>query len=107
MVGGPSRLGPLVGASEATTGLGHTRWATLRMAVGLSDPIVSRVVLIGCGTSLRAGMAARFMFERWARVVTSTEVASEWRYRDPIVGPDTLLSVQALRKQRRRRVPLG
>jgi glucosamine--fructose-6-phosphate aminotransferase (isomerizing) len=57
----------------------------------LSDPFVSRVVLIGCGTSLHAGMAARLMFERWARVVTTTEVASEWRYRDPIVGPDTLV----------------
>jgi glucosamine--fructose-6-phosphate aminotransferase (isomerizing) len=57
----------------------------------LNNPAVSRAAIIGCGTSLHAGMAARFMLERGGRLPTSIEVASEWRYRAPIAGPETLV----------------
>ena len=57
----------------------------------LADPRVSRIVIVACGTALHAGMAGRFMLEQWGRITTATEVASEWRYREPIVGPDTLV----------------
>ena len=52
---------------------------------------VSRVIVIGCGTSYHAGLAGRLAIERWARIPVEVEVASEFRYRDPIVGPGTLV----------------
>jgi glucosamine--fructose-6-phosphate aminotransferase (isomerizing) len=52
---------------------------------------VSRIIVIGCGTSYHAGLAGRLAIERWARIPVEVEVASEFRYRDPIVGPGTLV----------------
>jgi glucosamine--fructose-6-phosphate aminotransferase (isomerizing) len=52
---------------------------------------VSRIIVVGCGTSYHAGLAGRLAIERWARVPVEVEVASEFRYRDPIVGPRTLV----------------
>jgi glucosamine--fructose-6-phosphate aminotransferase (isomerizing) len=50
-----------------------------------------RVVLVACGTSYHAALAARIMFERLAGVPTDAAVASEFRYSDPVLGPDTLV----------------
>lgn len=50
-----------------------------------------RIVIVGCGTSYHAGLIAREMLERWTRVPTDVEVASEFRYRDPIIAPDTFV----------------
>ena len=50
-----------------------------------------RVVVVACGTSYHAGLVARYAIEAWARVPVEMDVASEYRYRDPIVGPDDLL----------------
>jgi glutamine---fructose-6-phosphate transaminase (isomerizing) len=61
---------------------------------GLSDAFlrrVDRIVIVGCGTSYHAGLAGRVAIERWARIPVDVEVASEFRYRDPIVAPGTLL----------------
>src|ERR1700729_2270332 len=61
---------------------------------GLSDQqlrAVSRIVVVGCGTSYHAGLAGRLAIERWARVPVDVEVASEFRYRDPIIAPGTLV----------------
>ncbi|MBA4181266.1 MAG: glutamine--fructose-6-phosphate transaminase (isomerizing), partial [Anaerolinea sp.] len=52
---------------------------------------VKRVVLIGMGTSLHAAMIGKRYFEELARVPAETDNASEFRYRDPIIGPDTLV----------------
>ena len=52
---------------------------------------ISRIIVVGCGTSYHAGLAGRLAIERWARVPVDVEVASEFRYRDPIVGPRTLV----------------
>ncbi len=52
---------------------------------------VSRIIVVGCGTSYHAGLAGRLAIERWARIPVEVEVASEFRYRDPIVGPGTLV----------------
>ena len=49
------------------------------------------VTIIGCGTSYHAGLVARELIERWARIPTSVEIASEFRYRDPIVNSSTLV----------------
>ncbi|MGA2926075.1 MAG: glutamine--fructose-6-phosphate transaminase (isomerizing) [Solirubrobacteraceae bacterium] len=51
----------------------------------------SRMMIVGCGTSYHAALAGRLAIERWARVPVEVDVASEFRYRDPIVGPGTLV----------------
>ena len=52
---------------------------------------LDRVVLIGCGTSLHAAQVGRHYVERLAGVPAEAESASEFRYRDPIIGPRTLV----------------
>ncbi len=52
---------------------------------------IRRVVLIGMGTSLHAAMIGRAYFERIAHLPTEVDNASEFRYRAPVVGPDTLV----------------
>ena len=51
----------------------------------------SRVVLVACGTSYHAGLVGRQLIERFAGVPAETDIGSEFRYRDPLVGPDTLV----------------
>jgi glucosamine--fructose-6-phosphate aminotransferase (isomerizing) len=49
---------------------------------------------VACGTSYHAGLAARFLFERWAQLDVEVDLASEWRHRDVIVRPgDVLLGI--------------
>src|SRR5882724_4201546 len=50
-----------------------------------------RVVLVACGTSYNAGLVGRFMIERMAGLPAEVDVASEFRYRDLVLGPDTLV----------------
>jgi len=52
---------------------------------------VRRVVIIGMGTSLHAAMVGRTFFERIAGLPAETDNASEFRYRRPVIGPDTLV----------------
>ena len=52
---------------------------------------VNKVVVIACGTASHAGMVAKYAVEHWTRIPVEVELASEFRYRDPIVGPDTLV----------------
>jgi len=52
---------------------------------------VRAVQIIACGTSYHAGLVARHWFEGLARVPCQVEVASEFRYRSPVVAPDTLI----------------
>ena len=61
---------------------------------GLTDEdfaAVSRVYLIGCGSAYHVGMAARYVLEKAARVPCEVDLASEFRYRDPVVGEKTLV----------------
>ncbi len=46
--------------------------------------------IAACGTSWHAALAGKFMIERFARLPVEVDYASEWRYRDPIILPDTL-----------------
>jgi glucosamine--fructose-6-phosphate aminotransferase (isomerizing) len=48
-------------------------------------------VLVACGTSYHAAMVARHMVERLAHVAAEADLGSEFRYRDAVVGPDTLV----------------
>jgi glucosamine--fructose-6-phosphate aminotransferase (isomerizing) len=50
-----------------------------------------RVVIVACGTAYHAGLIGRYAVEHWARVPVEVEVASEYRYRDPVVGSDDLV----------------
>ncbi|TAN33630.1 glutamine--fructose-6-phosphate transaminase (isomerizing) [Patescibacteria group bacterium] len=52
---------------------------------------VKRVVLLACGTAYYAGLAGKYAFERLADLPTEVDVASEFRYRDPIVDDRTLV----------------
>ena len=49
---------------------------------------IRRLVIIGCGTSLHAGMVGKYLFEDLADIPASPEQAAEFRYCNPIVGPD-------------------
>ena len=51
---------------------------------------IERVAIVGCGTASYVGMIGKYWLERFARVPVEMEVASEFRYRDPILLPDTL-----------------
>jgi glucosamine--fructose-6-phosphate aminotransferase (isomerizing) len=52
---------------------------------------VDKVVVIACGTAYHAGMVAKYALEHWTRIPCEEELASEFRYRDPVVGPRTLV----------------
>ena len=52
---------------------------------------LQRVVFVGCGTAYHAGMLGRSMVERLAGLPAETDLASEFRYRDAIIGPETLV----------------
>ncbi len=51
---------------------------------------IRRVVILGCGTASHAGMIAKYAIERWARLPVEIAISSEYRYADPVVGPETL-----------------
>ncbi|MEA3016068.1 MAG: hypothetical protein QOI38_790 [Sphingomonadales bacterium] len=51
---------------------------------------VPRVTIVACGTSFYAGMVAKYWFERFARVPVDLDVASEFRYREPVLDPGGL-----------------
>jgi len=50
-----------------------------------------RVVIVACGTSYHAGLIGRYAIEEFSRVPVEVEIASEYRYRNPVVGPDDLV----------------
>ena len=53
--------------------------------------LTDRVYIIACGTSYHAGLVAKQLIEGWARIPCEVEVASEFRYRNPIITPTTLV----------------
>jgi glucosamine--fructose-6-phosphate aminotransferase (isomerizing) len=60
----------------------------------LSEDFVSamrRIVVVACGTSYHAGLVGRYAIEQWARIPVEMDIASEYRYRDPVVGSDDLV----------------
>lgn len=52
---------------------------------------IDKVVVIACGTAYHAGLVAKYAIEHWTRIPVEVELASEFRYRDPIVGRRTLV----------------
>ena len=51
---------------------------------------VSKVFVVACGTAFHSGLVAKYAIEHWTRLPVEIEIASEFRYRDPVLGPDTL-----------------
>jgi glucosamine--fructose-6-phosphate aminotransferase (isomerizing) len=51
---------------------------------------VSKVFVVACGTAFHSGLVAKYAIEHWTRLPVEVEIASEFRYRDPVLGPDTL-----------------
>ncbi|MEO2131103.1 MAG: glutamine--fructose-6-phosphate transaminase (isomerizing) [Microbacterium sp.] len=60
---------------------------------GLDDLFagITRVIVVACGTAAYAGMVGKYAIEQWARVPADVELAHEFRYRDPVIGSDTLV----------------
>jgi glucosamine--fructose-6-phosphate aminotransferase (isomerizing) len=52
---------------------------------------IDKVVVIACGSSFHVGLVAKYAIEHWTRVPCEVELASEFRYRDPVVGRRTLI----------------
>jgi glutamine---fructose-6-phosphate transaminase (isomerizing) len=52
---------------------------------------VGRIVIVACGTSYHAGLIGRYAIEEWARLPVEMDIASEYRYRNPVVGPGDLV----------------
>jgi glucosamine--fructose-6-phosphate aminotransferase (isomerizing) len=52
---------------------------------------IERIVLVACGTSYHAAIVGRFMIERLAGIPAEVDLASEFRYRDAVLGPETLV----------------
>ncbi len=52
---------------------------------------VRRIIVVACGTSYHAGLIGRYAIEEWARVPVEMDIASEYRYRNPVVGEGDLV----------------
>ncbi|MCC5697597.1 SIS domain-containing protein, partial [Klebsiella pneumoniae] len=52
---------------------------------------VDKVFVVACGTAYHAGLVAKYAIEHWCRIPVEVELASEFRYRDPVLGRDTLV----------------
>jgi glutamine---fructose-6-phosphate transaminase (isomerizing) len=62
--------------------------------LGLTDLEIQnlrRMVILACGTAYHAGVVGKYVIEEWGRVPCEPDVASEWRYRHPVLSKDTLV----------------
>jgi len=62
--------------------------------LGLSDDELRRlrrIVILACGTAYHAGVVGRYVIEEWGRIPVEPDIASEWIYRNPVIGEDTLV----------------
>ncbi|MFJ7064483.1 glutamine--fructose-6-phosphate transaminase (isomerizing) [Streptomyces sp. NPDC101115] len=69
---------------------GHLRLDEVR----IPDAVLreaDKIVIIACGTAFHAGLIAKYAIEHWTRIPCEVELASEFRYRDPILGQRTLV----------------
>ena len=51
---------------------------------------IDKVFVVACGTAFHSGLVAKYAIEHWTRVPVEIDIASEFRYRDPVLGPKTL-----------------
>ncbi|MGZ4184062.1 MAG: glutamine--fructose-6-phosphate transaminase (isomerizing) [Solirubrobacteraceae bacterium] len=77
----------------------HDTLSSVHAEFDLANPRLSRarlrefkhIRIVACGTSFHAALAGKLAIERWARIPVEVDVASEFRYQDPIVAPGTLV----------------
>src|SRR5947208_12910406 len=50
-----------------------------------------RIVIVACGTAYHSAVVGRYILEEWARIPVEPDIASEWRYRNPVLSKDTLV----------------
>ena len=60
---------------------------------------INKIVIVACGTAFYAGLVAKYAIEHWTRIPCEVELASEFRYRDPIIDPTTLMAIRHAREQ--------
>ena len=81
-------------AAIRDTLVGRTRGVRLQLdELRIPDDVlreVSKVFVVACGTAFHSGLVAKYAIEHWTRLPVEVEIASEFRYRDPVLGPDTL-----------------
>ena len=103
---GPPGPRPARRAAGGAAGLGEDRIPADDLRA------VDKVVVVACGSSYHAGMVAKYAIERWARLPAEVDIASEHRYRDPVLSERTLVvgvsqsgetldTLEALRQARR------
>ena len=63
---------------------------TLAMPENLDFSHCDRLTMVACGTASYACMVAKYWFEQLARLPVEVDIASEFRYRDPVLGPDNM-----------------
>ncbi|HWH29688.1 MAG TPA: glutamine--fructose-6-phosphate transaminase (isomerizing) [Mycobacteriales bacterium] len=84
----PEAVRETIGGRLGTDGLLHLD------EIALSDEDlrgIEQVVVIACGSSYHSGMVGKYAIERWCRLPVHVELASEFRYRDPVIGRGTLV----------------
>ena len=79
----------IAGRLDFANGLG-VRLPELNITPELAQRI-RKIFITACGTAAHAGMVGKVLIERIARLSVEVDIASEFRYRDPIIQPDTLL----------------
>jgi len=52
---------------------------------------INRIILVACGTASYAGMVGSYAIEAWARIPVEVQLSHEFRYRDPVITPETLV----------------
>jgi glucosamine--fructose-6-phosphate aminotransferase (isomerizing) len=63
-------------------------------SLGMTDQELQnlrRIVILACGTAYHSGVVGRYIIEEWARIPVEPDIASEWRYRNPVLSKDTLV----------------
>ena len=84
----PNAVRETIGGRLGADGLMHLD------EIALSDEDlrgIEQVVVIACGSSYHSGMVGKYAIERWCRLPVHVELASEFRYRDPVIGRGTLV----------------
>lgn len=63
----------------------------IRLSINTDLSSIKRIIIVACGTSWHSALVGKYLIEKLAKISVEVDYASEFRYRDPIVGPDDLL----------------
>ena len=105
------------GASPTPCSVTSTAPASCSTSSGSADDelrTIDKVFVVACGTAYHSGLVAKYAIEHWTRLPVEVEMASEFRYRDPVLDRDTLVvavsqsgetadTLEAVRHARRQR----